>query len=53
MEPTVRIMLNITSFFRIGVGGGYRLISGADLDDLKDSDVSGPSAQVVLKFGKF
>jgi hypothetical protein len=53
MEPTVRLMLNVTSFFRIGVGGGYRLISGASLDDIKDSDISGPSAEIVLKFGKF
>ncbi len=53
MEPTVRVMLNVTSFFRIGLGGGYRLISGADLDDFKDSDISGPSAEIVLKFGKF
>lgn len=53
MEPTVRVMLNVTSFFRIGLGGGYRLISGAELDDLKDSNISGPSAEIVLKFGKF
>ena len=53
MEPTVRLMLNVTSFFRIGVGGGYRLISGTSLDELKDSDISGPSAEIVLKFGKF
>lgn len=53
LEPTVRIMLNVTSFFRIGLGGGYRLISGVSLDDMKDSDISGPSAEIVLKFGKF
>ena len=51
--PTVRAMLNVTSFFRIGIGGGYRLVSGVDLDDLKDSEISGPSAEIVLKFGKF
>lgn len=53
MEPTFRVMLNVTSFFRIGLGGGYRLVSGADLDDLKDSEISGPSAEIVFKFGKF
>jgi hypothetical protein len=53
MESTVRVMLNVASFFRVGIGGGYRFISGADLDDLKDSEISGPSAEIVFKFGKF
>ncbi len=30
-----------------------RLVSGADLDELKSSEISGPSAEIVLKFGKF
>lgn len=53
MEPGVRVMLNVASFFRVGIGGGYRFVSGVDLDDLKDSEISGPSAEIVLKFGKF
>lgn len=53
LEPTVRVMLNVTSFFRVGIGGGYRLLTGANLDNLKSSDISGPSAEVVFKFGKF
>lgn len=53
LEPTFRVMLNVTSFFRVGIGGGYRLISGADMDNLKDSEISGPSAEIIFKFGKF
>lgn len=53
MEPTISVMLNITTFFRIGVGGSYRFVSGANLDELKDSKISGLSGEIVLKFGKF
>ncbi len=52
-EPTVRVMLNVVSFFRIGLGGSYRFVSGIDLDNLKNSEISGPSVELVLKFGKF
>ncbi len=53
LEPTARVMLNVTSFFRIGIGASYRLVSGINLDNFKDSEISGPSAELVLKFGKF
>jgi hypothetical protein len=53
MEPAARVMLNVTSFFRLGIGAGYRYVSGADLDNLKDNEISGASAEIVLKFGKF
>ncbi len=52
-EPTVRAMINVTTFFRIGAGLSYRLIGGAKMDNIRDSDLSGPSIELVLKFGKF
>lgn len=45
--------LNVTSFFRLGVGGSYRFASGLDLVGLTDKDLSGPSGNLTFKFGKF
>lgn len=52
-EPAANVELNIISFLRINVGVSYRFISGVELDDLKNSDLAGPSAILTLKFGKF
>ena len=52
-EPSANVELNIISFFRINAGVSYRFISGANLDDLKNNDLAGPSATLTLKFGKF
>ncbi len=52
-EPGADLMLNVTKRFRIGFGGSYRFVSGVDLDGLSNSDISGPSASLVFKFGRF
>ena len=52
-EPSANIELNITDFFRIDAGIGYRFISGVDFDNLKNKDIAGPSGILTLKFGKF
>jgi hypothetical protein len=52
-EPAANVELNIISFLRIDAGVSYRFISGVDFDDLKESDLAGPSATLTLKFGKF
>ncbi|MFO7445730.1 MAG: hypothetical protein R6W90_05150 [Ignavibacteriaceae bacterium] len=52
-EPAVNMELNIYSFFRLNAGISYRMVSGVDFDTLENSDLSGPSATLTLKFGKF
>ncbi len=52
-EPEVKAELNVASFFRVDVGGSYRFISGVNIIGLKNSDLSGPSANITFKFGKF
>ncbi|MFB6231602.1 MAG: hypothetical protein ABEL04_10645 [Salinibacter sp.] len=54
-ELGARAELNVTSFFRIGLSGGYRLVSGSDLQkaDVSDSDLSAPYGQLSLRFGRF
>ena len=51
--PSFDVDFNINSWFRIGVGASYRLALDLDLDQLSNSDVSGLSALIILKFGSF
>lgn len=65
VEPAAHAMLNVTSFFRFGVGVSYRFTRGAGYGGLEDPDkdpvygrlddsaLSGPSWGFVAKFGSF
>jgi hypothetical protein len=52
-EPEVNLILNVTKFFRLGVGASYRFVSSVNLEGLTNSDLDGPSASLILKFGRF
>jgi hypothetical protein len=52
-EVGARVEVNLTSYFRLGLSGGYRLISGSDLLGVSDSDLSAPYGQLSLRFGSF
>lgn len=55
VEPGVEVEINVTKFFRFGMGGSYRIVQGAVLDrnNITDSDLSSWAANVSFKFGKF
>ncbi|MEO1052031.1 MAG: hypothetical protein AAFX87_15470 [Bacteroidota bacterium] len=53
VEPGAEAEINVTKFFRIGLGASYRLITGTDLTNISDDDVSGLSGQISFKFGNF
>ena len=48
-----RVEVNVTSFFRLGLSGGYRLILGSDLQGVSDADLGGPFGRLALRFGSF
>ena len=54
-EVGARAELNVTRFFRIGLSGGYRLVSGADLEKaaVSGGDLSAPYGRLSLRFGSF
>jgi hypothetical protein len=52
-EPALLLEVNLVSFLRLDLGASYRLVRGADLTGLGNSDVSGPAGILALKFGKF
>lgn len=53
IEPSVHLMVNITSFFRLGVGASYRQVYDLDFEGYESADLTGPSASLLFKFGKF
>jgi len=52
LEPVVNLMVNVTKWFRVGAGGGYRFVSGAD-QDLSNGDLSAFVGVLTFKFGGF
>lgn len=54
-ELGARAELNVTRFFRVGLSGGYRFVTGGALQraDVSDGDLSAPYGQLSLRFGRF
>jgi hypothetical protein len=53
-SPEIDADINVTRFLRIDLGVFYRIVPSVDLEDvLKASDVSGPGAQLAIKFGAY
>ncbi len=52
-EPTANVVLNVTSFFRIALGAGYRLVWDVDTPGLTQEELGGPTATLTFKFGQF
>ncbi len=50
-QPTFGVEANIARFFRLGIDGGYRFVSGNDLPDFNNDDLTGPVLNLRLKFG--
>ncbi len=53
LEPAWGAELNVSKFFRMNAGVSYRLVRGSDLPYISDSELSGVSVYLMLKFGKF
>jgi hypothetical protein len=53
LEPSAHVNLNVTQFFRIAGGVSYRYVNGLQSPLSTNADLSGPSAVLTLKFGKF
>ncbi len=53
LEGGGNLMLNVTPFFRMGIGGGYRWVTDVDTVILSSADMSAPYAALTFKFGKF
>ncbi|WP_420316860.1 hypothetical protein [Ekhidna sp.] len=52
-EPGLEVEFNITKYFRLGAGMTYRYVSGSELDNIKDEDLTGTTAMISFRFGRF
>lgn len=53
VSPTLEVEMNLTQFFRLGVGASYNLYSFVDLPGYTSSDFSAPGGFLSFKFGWF
>lgn len=55
IEPSIEAEINVTKFFRIAIGGGYRIVQGTNfsINNVSDADLTSWSTHFSLKFGKF
>ncbi|KPK86513.1 MAG: hypothetical protein AMS27_04950 [Bacteroides sp. SM23_62_1] len=53
VNPTIELEMNFTRFFRLSVGGHYRLVTGVDTPNLTGQKMSGPGVFLGFKFGWF
>lgn len=53
LSPLAEVEMNITRFFRIGVGANYRYVGDVDFSNLDDMDLSSPGVYLSFKFGWF
>lgn len=53
LQPGVNIHLNVTHWFRVSGSVLYRYASNVNLEGTSNSDLSGFSASIGLRFGKF
>ena len=53
IEPSINADINLLKSLRLGLGIGYRLVSGVDLNRLDNSDFSGLMFNISLNAGLF
>lgn len=52
-EPGVNLEVNVTRWFRPGIGVGYRYVNGSDLPGTTDGALGGAVGTLTFKFGRF
>jgi len=53
VEPGLEVEINVTRFFKVGLGASYRFVRESDLETISNKELSGFSGGLSLKFGKF
>jgi hypothetical protein len=53
LEPGLDLELNVSRYFRIGMGGTYRFVNGVSVPEFTNQDMSGFCAALTFKFGRF
>jgi hypothetical protein len=53
LEPGMDLEINVSRCFRFGLGGTYRFVNGVSMPEFTDQDMSGFSAALTFKIGRF
>ena len=53
IEPGASVILTVSQYVRVSLGANYRFISQANLENIGNSDLSGPALHGTIKFGLF
>jgi hypothetical protein len=53
LEPSLGVEMNVTNFFRLGLGASYRYVSGVNTFGLTNKELSDATGTITLKFGTF
>ncbi len=53
IEPGIELEMNVTKFFRLGMGVSYRYVAESELVNITDSELTNYSGHISLKFGNF
>ncbi len=53
VTPYAELEANVTRFFRVSAGGGYRIVNGFDTNMYESGRFNAPTANVTFKFGWF
>lgn len=53
VEPGIEIEFNVSNHFRLGFGATYRYITGSDLLNVSDEEVTGATGMISFRFGRF
>lgn len=53
IEPTVAMEANAATYLRASLGLGYRIVGGSELTGVSNASLSGLSARLTLRFGRF
>jgi hypothetical protein len=53
LEGGANLMLNVTPYFRMGIGGGYRWVTDVDIRAVSSAAMSSGYGSLTFKFGKF
>jgi hypothetical protein len=52
-EPGLQVEVNVTQFFRLGIGGSWRFVEAEEFTVLDSETLSGWSTEVSFRFGRF
>lgn len=53
VEPGIQLDINVTQFFRLGLGGSWRFIEGSEFSVIDNESLSNWSTEISFRFGRF